>query len=92
MGAQHPLWIMKSKISKGVSGPNGCRAPWKGFCISPLSPKFKRVSLNETLEFPVWGLNIFVDFDLSDSKIIENMKKLNKFIFHYKNIEIHETV
>ena len=22
------------------------------------SPKFKRVSLNETLEFPFWGLNI----------------------------------
>ena len=59
---------------------------------APQSPKFKRVSLNETLEFPVWGLNICVDFDLSDSKIIENMKKLNKFIFHYKNIEIHETV
>ena len=27
------------------------------------SPKFKRVSLNETPEFPFWGLNICVDFD-----------------------------
>ena len=32
------------------------------------SPKFKRVSLNETPEFPFWGLNICVDFDLKDSK------------------------
>ena len=24
----------------------------------PLSPIFERVSLNKTLEFPVWGLNI----------------------------------
>ena len=32
------------------------------------SPKFKRVSLNETSEFPFWGLNICVDFDLRDSK------------------------
>ena len=32
------------------------------------SPKFKRVSLNETLEFPLWGLSIIVDFDLKDLK------------------------
>ena len=32
------------------------------------SSKFKRVSLNETLEFPFWGLHICVDFDLRDSK------------------------
>ena len=32
------------------------------------SPKFKRVLLNETLEFPFWGLNICVDFDLRGSK------------------------
>ena len=32
------------------------------------SPKFKRVSLKETSEFPFWGLNICVDFDLRDSK------------------------
>ena len=31
--------------------------------FSVLSPKFKRVSLNETPEFPFWGLNICVDFD-----------------------------
>jgi len=33
-----------------------------------LSPKFKRVSLNETPEVPFWGLNIGVDFDLRDTK------------------------
>ena len=32
------------------------------------SPKFKRVSLNETPEFPFWGLKICVDFDLRDWK------------------------
>ena len=32
------------------------------------SPKFKRVLLNETPEFPFWDLNICVDFDLRDSK------------------------
>ena len=31
------------------------------------SPKFKRVSLNETLEFPFWRLNICVDFGLRNS-------------------------
>ena len=35
-------------------------------CI--LSPKFKGVSLNETPEFPVWGLNICVDFHLRDGE------------------------
>jgi len=48
--------------------------------------KFKRVSLNETLEIPFWGLNICVDFDLRDSKKMENMKKLNK-----TNIDYHKT-
>ena len=33
----------------------------------PQSPKFKRVSLNETPELPFWGLNICVDFDLRNS-------------------------
>ena len=28
------------------------------------TPKFKRVSLNETPEFPFWGLGNCVDFDL----------------------------
>ena len=41
-------------------------------------PKFKRVSLNETPEFPFWGLHICVDFDLRDSKKMENIKKLKK--------------
>ena len=52
------------------------------------SPNFKRVSLNETFEFPFWGLYICVDFD---SKKMENMKKLNNIIFHNKNIDIHKT-
>ena len=46
-----------------------------------MSPKFKRVFMNE---FPFWGLNICVDFDLRDSKKMENMKKLNKVIFYNK--------
>ena len=54
------------------------------------SPKFKRVSLDKTLEFPFWSLNI-LDFDLRDSKKIENINKLNKIIFHNKNIVIHKT-
>ena len=33
-----------------------------------MSPKFKRVSLNETPEFPFWGLNVCVGFDLRDLK------------------------
>ena len=45
-----------------------------------LSPKFKRVSLNETPEFPSWSLNICVDFDLRDSKKMENINKLKKNI------------
>ena len=32
------------------------------------SPKFKRVSLNETPEFSFRGLNICVDFNLRDSE------------------------
>ena len=32
------------------------------------SPKFKRVSLNKTREFPFWGLNIYVDFDFEIRK------------------------
>ena len=55
------------------------------------SLKFKRVSLNETPEFPFWGLNIYVDFYLRDKKKIENMKKYNKIIFHHKNIYFHKT-
>ena len=36
--------------------------------VLSLSPKFKRVLLNETPKFPFWGLNICVDFDLRGSK------------------------
>ena len=46
-------------------------------CYSELfteqSPKFKRVLLKETPEFPFWDLNICVDFDLRDSKKMENI-------------------
>ena len=42
------------------------------------STKFKRVSLNETPEFPFWCLKICVDFDLRDSKKMENINKLKK--------------
>ena len=55
------------------------------------SPKFKRVSLDKTPEFPFCGLNICVHFDLRDSKKIENINKLNKIIFHNKNIDVHKT-
>ena len=44
-------------------------------------------------EFHFWGLNICtcVDFDLSDLKKMENMKKPNNKIYHNKNIDIHKT-
>ena len=32
------------------------------------SPKFNRASLNKGHEFPYWGLNICIDFDLRDLK------------------------
>ena len=42
------------------------------YCTRPISghqrAKLKRVALNETLEFPFWGLNICVDLDKSDSE------------------------
>ena len=59
--------------------------------LIPLSLKFKRVSLDKTPEFSFWCLNICVDFDLRDSKKIENINKLNKIIFHNKKIDIHKT-
>ena len=60
------------------------------FCFRQ-SPKFKRVSLDKTPKFPFWGLNICVDFDFKDSKKIKDVNKLNKMIFHHKNIDIHKT-
>ena len=56
-----------------------------------LSPKFKRVSLNETSEFPFWGLIICVDFDLRDLIKMVRYKGLNKIIFQNKNIDIYKT-
>ena len=44
-----------------------------------------------TPEFPFWGLNISVDFDLRDGEKIDNINRLNKIIFHNKNIDIHKT-
>ena len=46
--------------------------------IRTLSPKFKKVWLNETPEFPFWGLKIYVDFDLRDSKKMESISKQKK--------------
>ena len=54
------------------------------------SPKFNRVSLNETPEFPFWGHKICVDFDLRDSKKNGEYKQTKKIIFHYKNTDIHK--
>ena len=39
--------------------------------------------MKETTEFPFWGLNICVDFDLRDSKKMEIISKLKKIIFQY---------
>ena len=47
-------------------------------CTVAQSPKFKRVSLMETPEFPFWCLNICVDFDLGDFKIMENIPRKSK--------------
>ena len=66
---------------------------YKNFQLRELraqSPKFKRVS-DKTPEFPFWGLIICVDFDLRYSKEMENINKLNKMVFHNKNIDIHKT-
>ena len=46
--------------------------------LCALSPKFKRVSLNETPEFPFWGLKFCVDFDLRDSKKNGEYKQTEK--------------
>ena len=47
---------------------------------------------NRIIQFPFWGLYICVDFDLRDSKKIENIHKLNKIISHNKNIDIRKTI
>ena len=53
------------------------------------SPKLKRVSLDETPEFPFWGLNIHVDFDLRDSnwkfkETVKNNITLQKYCYSQK--------
>ena len=79
------------KLNTGYTVHHVFYAEYSTFLKSPLSPKFKRVSLNETPEFPFWGLNICVDFDLRDSKKMENINQVKKIIFYYKNIDIHKT-
>ena len=49
------------------------------------------VSFYDTPEFPFRGLDICIDFDLRDSKKMENINKVKKKIFYYKNIDIHKT-
>ena len=46
--------------------------------------------VERTIEFPFWGFNICVDFDLKDLKKMDNMKKPNEIIFHNINIDIHK--
>ena len=54
-------------VPKCTSKPR-FRLGFKKQLFGPLSPKFKRVSLNETPEFHIWGFNICVDFYLRNSK------------------------
>ena len=56
------------------------------------SPKFKRVSLNETPGLYFCCLNICEDFDLrySENGEYEEMT-LNNIIFYNKNIDIYKT-
>ena len=63
------MYIYILAIAGKTVGPN-----WLNF-FDTLSPKAKRVLLNETPEFHFWGLNICVDFDLR----------------FFKNIDIHKT-
>jgi len=58
--------------------------------MDPESEVLKSI-VNETPEFPFRCLHICVDFGLSDSKKKENMKKLNKIIFHNKDIDFQLT-
>ena len=46
--------------------------------------------MNETPEFPFWGLNICVDFDLS--KKTENMKKLNNNPLYIMNSSFEKVI
>ena len=47
--------------------------------------------LNETSEFPFWGLIICVDFDSRDLIKMVRYKGLDKIIFQNKNIDIYKT-
>ena len=61
--------------------------------LHALSQKLKTgyTILYDIPKFPFWGLNICVDFDLSYSKKIKIINKLNEIIFHNKNIDLHKT-
>ena len=59
--------------------------PW------PQSPKFKRVSLNKNSKVPFLGSFHLCRFWLKRFEKMENIKKLNKIIFHNTNIDIHKT-
>ena len=52
---------------------------------------WKSIALEKAPEIPFWGLDICVNFDIRESKKIENIDKLNKIIIHNKNIDIHKT-
>ena len=81
--------VYTKSIYKVAWSHSGNKVSDSWFHNDTLSPKFKRVSLDETPEFPFWGLHL--DFDLRDSKKNEKIKKLNKITFHNKNIDIHKT-
>ena len=63
---------------------------YKSIHIIPTHSAKPHLSLDKTPEFPFWGLNKCVDFDLRDSKKIENINKLNKTIFYNKDIDIYK--
>ena len=78
------LYLHIWEISKQLSNTNH-----KCAVASFLSPKFKRVSENETPEFFCGGLNFCVDFDFDIKEIrkkMENINKLNIIKFHVKNL------
>ena len=53
--------------------------------------KFQEVSLNETSEFPFWGLYICVHFNLRIRKQTDIVKKPHEIIYLNKNIGIFKT-
>ena len=62
------------------------------YAYSPLSRKFKRVSLNETPEFPVCGVYICLDFNLRNQKTKREWKETTCNICHNKIFKTYKTV